>query len=165
MRYGTASIQSYKVFARFLKCTQSRVLSIGEFGARARRRLPGLRQRGEHTKLALAFRQAVALVCRTCRGRALGVCRLNHDRRGKQDGSRCSKDGRVHGNLPPTLSQSADSHCYLDRSSICLAYARARARATLSAAAAASSHLIAFRSRRVLASRTTLKWSLICWRP
>jgi hypothetical protein len=29
------------------KCTQSRVLSIGEFGARARRRLPGLRQRGE----------------------------------------------------------------------------------------------------------------------
>src|ERR1700704_5059315 len=35
------------------KCTQSRVLSIGEFGARARRRWPGLRQRGEHTKLAL----------------------------------------------------------------------------------------------------------------
>src|SRR3981081_2990002 len=63
------------------------------------------------------------------------------------------------------LSQSADSHCYLDRSSICLAYARARAHATLSAAAAVSSHLIAFRSRRVLASRTTLKWSLICWRP
>src|ERR1700704_4902353 len=27
------------------------------------------------------------------------------------------------------LSQSADSHCYLDRSSICLAYARARAHA------------------------------------
>src|SRR3981189_2538783 len=49
------------------KCTQSRVLSIGEFGARA-----------------------------------LGVCRLNHDRRGKQDESSCSKDRRVHGNLPPT---------------------------------------------------------------
>jgi hypothetical protein len=94
MRYGTASIQSYKVFARFLKCTQSRVLSIGEFGARA-----------------------------------LGVCRLNHDRRGKQDESSCSKDRRRTETCRQPLSQSADSHCYLDRSSICLAYARARAHA------------------------------------